>query len=465
MTTPYHRGENIHMLRAELSLVEKIEMIQRHIEQNHFGNSQIPACMLHDGGISGKARRWEAKDFEGQSIRNFRCNRPSEPPIITPADWLNNENSTMFCGEYLVSQVERYRVTKNQDALKECERAFWGIKAVAELSGRKNFGWLSKPFGEKVSPESSPDQNLCAVAGLWAFLPYANTEQAKWIRQIIPAIAAYWERISYTIDFGDHVWDIREDDAHVRIFWLINLLAYELVKDEQFQKVAERLERRYGDLKPENASLFDAFQKNDVTYFKNWRLAGEFAGATLLFVPLTLSILCEIRPEGKEIYLRTYRRALERGLIGLDPDFLGHYYQHEVKADGEEYVWRPVETRTPNTAERKQMCAGEWGVHMYPHRAYWMDATSRLPVAYLNYLHCGGEPVSRIERIVRGIMKRLDFQRIHWMLDPYRDQLVSELDYMRHALTSEIANYVSAFWLGKSLGFWREEDLNMERSL
>lgn len=449
---------DIQELHSDMALDKKIQLIQRHVEINHFGHRNIPCCMPYDGGITGAVRSWKVADFEGQSVASFRCNRPGKSVEVTPADHFNNENSTSLSGEYLLSQVYRYEFTREQKAWDECDRALEALQAIAALSGPRKFGWLCKPFSEKVSMESSPDQNVCALAGLWAFLPHARPKQASWIRRIIPSIARYWEALHYTIDFSDHVWDIRSDVAHMRIFWMANLLAFKVTGQREFAKVARRLENQYGRLQSRSVSLFDAHRESKPGYFSDWRIAGEFAGATLLFAPLMLNILCELQPERKSEYLRAFRRALEHGTIGLDPTWYGHFFFHEVKTCGDEYIWRPAQGGQPDPVARYRMSWGRWAIYEYPHRLLWMDATARLPSAYLLYRKCGGTALPNIERMVREIMARLDFVRLHWWVDPHHDQTAPELEHTRHALSSEVCNYLTAYWLGRSLKYWIVSD-------
>lgn len=447
-------GDPIQGLYAALPLEQKVRMLQDHVERNHLGAGELPCCMPYDGGVSGVVRPWRVEDFHGQSVRSFRANTPGQPPLITAADWLNHENTTSFTGQYLLAQVYRYRATQEDAALAQGERALAVLQRIAALAGPDRFGWLCKPFGGRVSDESSPDQNICALAGLWAFLPYAGQAQARWIRALIEAVPRYWERIDYTIDFGDHVWDIRRDASHMRIFLTANRLAHHLLGHDGDLRVAERLEAAYGRFTPRSASLFDTVANDPEQHWADWRPAGEFAGATLLFAPLCINILCQVQPQQKETLVPAMARAIEHGLIGMDPSWYGHYYQHEVRATPRGYVWRPRTAAPPDAAAQQCIGSGKWALHEYPHRLLWMDATSRLPLAYMIYLHQGGAPMPALERIVREIMSRLDFGRLHHFVDPHNDQAVFELQYARRSLTSEVSNYIAAYWLGRTIGFW-----------
>jgi hypothetical protein len=48
--------------------------------------------------------------------------------------------------------------------------------------------------------------------------------------------------------------------------------------------------------------------------------------------------------------------------------------------------------------------------------------------------------------------------RLHWMVDPHHDQTIPEIDFTLHAMTRETPNYISAYYLGKQLSFWKGSD-------
>lgn len=448
------KNHPIQKLTKDLPLERKVAIIQAHIEENHFGKQAIPCCMPYDGWDGEGIRPWREEDFLNQSIPKFRGNLPDEPAKITPAGWINFENSTSFSGEYLLASSLRYRVTKDPAALLSCRRALNAIRTISELAPAENFGWLCKPFGGKISPESSPDQNICAMAGLYSFLPFATTEERLWITTLIAAVASHWEKINYTIDFGDAVWDLQYDVSHMRIFLLANQLAYHLTGKINFKTVAAKLEDRYGEPVGEMVSLYDTFTNIHPGYFDDWRHTQEFAGATLLFVPLALDILCDLRPERKALYLTAWQRALKHGLMAYSPSFGGHIYNTQTKLMPEGFVWRAMNNNGPTEEQYKQIKAGAYALGVYQPEILWLDGTSRLPLAYLLYLSRGGSPMPEIEAATRSIMHNLDFRTIHWMLEMEPGKTIEELQFIFHALTSETPNYPAAYWLGKRLSFW-----------
>lgn len=445
---------SIQRMHKYLPLKDKMTILQNHIEVNHFDKRTIPCCMPYDGGFLGNVRTWQPSDFVDQSTPPFMANKVKDRPKITPADWLNNENSSSFSGEYLLSQVFRLQATGDPIAKVECARAVKAIQAISTLAGPDRFGWICKPWGERVQDSSSPDQNVCVSVALYCFLPYANTEQSNWIKKMIPAIAAYWERTDYTIEFGGQMWDVRKNISHMRIYTVINQMAYKITNDVKFKTVADRLEKEYGDLDEHSASLFDTHQTGHPGYYSNWKLTAETSGASLLFISWMVQVQNMLRPERKQQYLAALRRVLHHGMIGYDTTYAGHYYHTEVKRIGDELYWRPRQTAWPTFTHEELVNSEKWAYYRYPHRIYWLDATARLPLAYMIYLNGGGTPMPQVAIAVRDIMRELDFAKLHWMTDPHHDQTIPELEYMLRGLSSESPNYIAAYYLGQQLNFW-----------
>jgi hypothetical protein len=309
-----------------------------------------------------------------------------------------------------------------------------------------------------MTNESSPDQIICAVSGMAAYLPFADEADAGFIRDIIPAIARYWKSIDYTIDFSDSVWDVRRDASHMRVFSAINAFAAHIAGSscgDEFIAEATAIHGRSGALSAESASLFDTSCEAERTLFDDWSEVSEYAGASLLFPPLALSLHCEVGRDSVQKHLAAWRRALAHGMLGFDPGYAGHYYRSEVMRVHGRYHWRPLSGRGPTAEEARQIASGErFALFAYPHRVYWLDATARLPMAYLLYLNHGGSPMPGVEAAARKVMRTLSFEKLHWMADPRHDQRVPEIHCHMSAITSEISCYIAAYWLGVEQGFW-----------
>jgi hypothetical protein len=442
---------DVREMRAKLPLEQKIAILQHLVETVYYGEKLIPASMLYDGGVMGKPRDWIEADLVGQSLPKFKTKDASVPPI-KGLEWLLNENSSYLSGGYLLSQVYRYETTRDKKALAECSRALKGLQVIADLAGPDRFGWICKPFGGRYQDHSSPDQSIYIVQGLWSFLPYAKPEEAAWIRKFLPAMADYWKKVDYVIFSFQSSWDTKVDKTFMRMFDVINQVAYKISKNEKYKQEAERIRKEFGVLTVNSVNLFDTrFERYNG--YKEWTKVAEYS--INVFAAIQLNILMEFNPSNKKEYLDIYKRQLEQSLIGYDKEYGGHYYYTEVKFIEGQYYWRPMKTEWPKMTHEELVSQQNMAFTLYPHRTYWLDATSRVPMLYLMYLKYGGEKIPYIESVVRDIMDRLDFEKLHWMTDPHHDQTVPESEYVLRALTSEIQNYISAYYLGKQMNFWK----------
>jgi hypothetical protein len=179
------------------------------------------------------------------------------------------------------------------------------------------------------------------------------------------------------------------DNTFMRMFNVINLVAYKITGDYKFNSV----------------NLFDTFRDSRPGYFKDWRKISEFS--INVFTPIQLNILMELYPDRKQEYLAIYAKQLEQSLIGYDEEFGRHYYYTDVKWEVSQYYWRPLQLVWP-ALSHEELVSEPLAFGRYPHRIYWFDATSRVPMVYLMYLKNGGKRIPYVEAVVRNIMNRLD---------------------------------------------------------
>ena len=156
-------------------------------------------------------RPFQPSDFEGVTTFDFKGWR------IKPAgswEYRNNENSLTTAGYWLAAQVERYHVT-------------------GEADGRP--GWMGKPYGFKLSYQTSGDQYLFAGWGLAAYLEIATEADAARSREMLAGMAEYWKGIDYKIFYLNHVWDNRKNlHAYNAIFVYLNTLAHQATGQEKY---------------------------------------------------------------------------------------------------------------------------------------------------------------------------------------------------------------------------------------
>ncbi|MBI3680617.1 MAG: hypothetical protein HY235_09495 [Acidobacteria bacterium] len=94
------------------------------------------------------------------------------------AGCLTYENALMATGEFAVSQIVRYRVTRDNDVRQLADRAIRGILGVIREGRYYMPGWLPKPFGglanARNSHEMSNDQYTKAIVALNEWRPLAS---------------------------------------------------------------------------------------------------------------------------------------------------------------------------------------------------------------------------------------------------------------------------------------------------
>jgi hypothetical protein len=97
------------------------------------------------------------------------------------AGCMSYENALMATGEFAVSQIVRFRVTKDAAARELAHRAVRAILAVIAEGRYYMPGWLPKPFGglrnARNSHEMSTDQYTKAIVALHAWRPLASKHE------------------------------------------------------------------------------------------------------------------------------------------------------------------------------------------------------------------------------------------------------------------------------------------------
>lgn len=112
------------------------------------------------------------------------------------AGCLTYENSLMATGEFALSQIVRYRVTRDPAARDLAHRAVRGILAVADEGRHYMPGWLPKPLGglshARDSHEMSVDQYTKALIALDAWRPLASAAEQAAIDRFFIDIADFF---------------------------------------------------------------------------------------------------------------------------------------------------------------------------------------------------------------------------------------------------------------------------------
>jgi hypothetical protein len=151
---------------ADDPLARKIDLLQRFLGEQFFHPSGIMYSQWY--WRDDELRPWRRSDFEGQSF-------PHTPEGFTPEGHNNNENSSWTSGLFLLSQCLRYAATRDDEALAYAAKAFRSLDLIFRLTeARGERGFLCKPYDCSASLQTSPDQYIAAMLGLWEYRRIAD---------------------------------------------------------------------------------------------------------------------------------------------------------------------------------------------------------------------------------------------------------------------------------------------------
>jgi hypothetical protein len=442
-----------------LPLAEKAARIQSFYERTAFHESGIMYSLMAIDG--GQVRPFAAADFDGRPAIK------SEHWRIKPAgSWelLNNENSITTSGLYLASQCYRYEATRDPAALIEAARAFRSLELIYEFGvadGRP--GWMGKPYGFKLSDQTSADQYLDATWGLLLYRPLASPEVQARIAVMQVAFADYWRGIDYTIRYFDHVWDNRTNPhSYNAVFILLNLVAFSLSNDAVYRREAEWFLAR-GRWREETS--LDAWRRQfaageTVDWPFDRLVADQLQPGehlcwekTILckFVAVAAEWIHRLQPDWlpREQLQATLRRWWELWPYGLGEDFLPYYY---YIAGPEPGVWRPAQLTA-------QLPREEWFFGdpflSYASQVRWFEPLSRFMATSAILAEHGGPAADEARALARRILEATDEVRIKWMHDPDGQQLRPGLEHYGQTLSSEVpATFLATYWRGRRAGWW-----------
>lgn len=121
------------------------------------------------------------------------------------AGCLTYENALMATGEFAVSQIVRYRVTKDNAAREMARRAIRAILGVVQAGRHYMPGWLPKPFGglrtARDSHETSTDQYTKAIVALHTWRPLADEAERSQIDRFFVDAAEFFIARKFRLAF------------------------------------------------------------------------------------------------------------------------------------------------------------------------------------------------------------------------------------------------------------------------
>ncbi len=440
------------------SLEEKAALIQQFYENVIFHESGIMYSMMKIDGDT--VRPYSSEDFIGMETCDL-----NKWKIKPEGYWevLNNENSITASGIYLASQVYRYQATGSEEALVQAGKAFQSLHLIYQLGERDGRpGWMGKPYGFRLSDQTSGDQYLDATWGLFLYHKIAMAAHKSRIEEMLIGFADYWRNIDYKIYYFNNYWDNKTDShAYNAIFIMINMVAYWLTKDQVYLEEAQFL---MNQAKWHEETALDVWKREhlngqDIQWAFDKLVEGHLKPGEFLcweyiihckFVAVAAEIIHLIKPDFIEdkisSALETYWSTWH---YGMTEDFLPFYfYIVDVKRD----TWHPA----PLTA---RLPREEWPINdpslSYASQIRWTEPLARFMYTSVIAAKYADRIADEAKDLALKIMEHTDEIRLRWMYDPDGKQWIPELTYYNNALSSEMpATYLATFWRGRLEKLW-----------
>ncbi|MBO9599088.1 MAG: hypothetical protein J7559_14875 [Cohnella sp.] len=446
------------------SLETKADLIQHFYESTIFHESGMMYSMMKIA--DNEIRPFAPSDFIGKSTSNYDNWR-----FKLQGQWelLNNENSITTSGIYLASQVYRYQATKSDEALVQAGKAFHSLELIyrmGEQDGRP--GWMGKPYGFRLSDQTSGDQYLDAAWGLFLYHGIASDPQKRRIEEMIINFADYWRQIDYKIVYFTSSRNYKEDrHAFNLIVLVLNILAHHFSNNPIYLREVDFFwsRARWHEENNQDAWKNKVLHKEPIGNREetirsfNRLLEGQLRHGEYLcwestihskFVAVAAELIAIV---DNELIHDRLQQTLERWWsiwsLGIGEDMLPYYYFIFNALDD---TWRPA-PRTSLLPEGDQPLGDPF--FSYCSQVRWMEPLSRfMTTSLIAALHAPGI-AAEAKQLAIKLMASVDEIRIRWMYDPDGSQLIPELDYMNDVLSSEMpATYLATFWRGRHENFW-----------
>ncbi|MDF2668167.1 MAG: hypothetical protein K0R67_473 [Paenibacillus sp.] len=445
-------------------LEEKANQIQALYESVIHDDSGIMYSLLKIDGE--RIRPFEPQDFVHSESESFAAWRY---PLNGQWELLNNENSITTSGIYLASQVYRYKATKDEAALVQAAKAFRSLRLIYELGERAGKpGWMGKPYGFRLSEQTSGDQYLDAAWGLFLYHGIAREAERRQIETMLIAFADYWRQIDYRIIYFTSSRNYKEDRlAFNSVVLMLNLLAFHYSGDPLHLREARSLMDRARWHEENNQDAWKNRVLNNqpipnreetIRTF-NKMLEGQLSDGEYLcwestihgkFVAIAAEIIALLQADWMDGKLEpTLVKWWSVWSLGIGDDLLPYYYFIYNAHTGE---WRPAPV-TNRLSEAERPLGKPF--FSYTSQVRWMEPLSRfMAVSLIAALHAPSI-AEEAKQLALTIMDKVDDIRIRWMYDPDGKQLIPQLSHMDNVLSSEMpATYLATFWRGRCEGLW-----------
>jgi hypothetical protein len=177
-------------VKFSAAALKKLESRERKI-RNFVEKYMIDECGLMYSFMNAKT----LKPWTDAELKAYNLLPVCHPNINSPGEYYAYENSLMGTGEYASSQLARFDVTGDGEALGTAAHQISAIMQVFYQGALFEKGFLPKPFGGirkcAYSHELSPDQQVKCLTALKDYQKYAPASQKKIIDDYIVALADY----------------------------------------------------------------------------------------------------------------------------------------------------------------------------------------------------------------------------------------------------------------------------------
>lgn len=427
-------------------LLQRIRAIEDYAHNHHYDDKGIFYSHIR----FDEERPWRSSDFGGLV-------GPTGVPI---ADWMNYENSPMCSGIFLASQCYRYLATKDPQALEYAAKAFRSIDVIFRLSEgsgpapliqrsgiidptdrwEPRPGWISKPYGQMMTTQSSTEQNFGPIWGMYLYRAIAPPDTKKRIDTIIAAVADYWRDNRYTINFFGENWEFEKSmpraQRHMPVWAAINRIAFEATGEARFRKEYERLDSLYGAM-PTALDTNRGMGRHRYTSTEDRAFHDKEV--------VVGDILSDLEPARKDRYQRAMTAWWKFSQIGMREDFFSYYF---IEIDTHTREWKPL----PKTVKPRPLWNSAWMFQNGTFPVAWGEVAARQAIS--SAMVARRDPAAGAREFAQRIFAVLDKGHLRYMIDPH-NSLEPEIQYMTNILSADaIAYFPAGYWYGRLHGLW-----------
>jgi hypothetical protein len=360
-------------------------------------------------------------------------------PKPTVAEWYYGENTLWVTGYFLWSQILRYRVTHDEEALQTARKCFRDLNNLFRLCRQIEPGLLGKPHGGRAGPTTSFDQSANPILFYAAYAQELATPEEK--AEAIENMALhgeYYLRRNWVMNHHGNFHRI-VDPSHTSTMKYLACVhaAYEVTGETIYRDAAFRYLRQILDSGklpwPSNP-----YEINHNLYY--WGMLCDYWSRT------------EIGAEADWIgFIAEYWQAAqtaidEEGLVRRGP----------YATDTRTFTPYPEQWVTPaDAAQLQTLDPGERRIRRrwvsataYPNRA--LNSACFAALALLVHSHGLDE---RAPTLAKRSLLRLDENALHYWWDD--GTLPPELKDLHNIFAPEIpAMWLAAYWMGRAQGAW-----------